>query len=426
MTAWKVLQAILIFLLPLIIIYLCKSIKLLKFIGPILLCYLLGLIIGNLPLNIDKNIASTISEITIVLAIPFILFNCDIMRWISTSKKTVLSFSLLTFSVVIAAIISAFLFRTKCEGFWNISGMLTGCYTGGTPNLVAIGMGLGVNKDLIAMVIAVDTVIGGIYYFLLLAFGIKLAGKFLKPFEITLHNRFSKLAVSEYDLSGHQQVSNTKEASFIRTPESIYESSVIMVEETDKILQNNSYTHKLMNNVKSNIVNIIRVCLLAILSVGASVGLAYVITGEMAVAFIMLGVTTMGIAFSFIKKVNSTPQSYKIGEYLIYIFSFSLALTVDVKNLINMPTIFFAYTSIVMIGAIVIHFILSALFKIDRDTAIVTSTAGIYGPAFIPPVVSALNNKEVLITGLSCGLIGYAIGNYIGFLTAGILKLLMN
>ena len=62
------------------------------------------------------------------------------------------------------------------------------------------------------------------------------------------------------------------------------------------------------------------------------------------------------------------------------------------------------------------RFCLCALFSIDTDTSIITSVAGIYGPAFVGPVAKALNNKEIIISGITTGLIGYAIGNYLGIL----------
>ena len=67
-----------------------------------------------------------------------------------------------------------------------------------------------------------------------------------------------------------------------------------------------------------------------------------------------------------------------------------------------------------MFTSIILHFILASIFRIDRDTVIITSTAAIYGPAFIGPVANAIKNKEVIVTGITMGLLGYAIGNYIG------------
>ena len=73
--------------------------------------------------------------------------------------------------------------------------------------------------------------------------------------------------------------------------------------------------------------------------------------------------------------------------------------------------------------AILLHTLLAKLFRIDADTTLITSTASIYGPAFIPSVANALKNKDVVLPGLICGILGYAIGNYLGIGMAGVFSL---
>jgi uncharacterized membrane protein len=37
-------------------------------------------------------------------------------------------------------------------------------------------------------------------------------------------------------------------------------------------------------------------------------------------------------------------------------------------------------------------------------------------------VAAAINNRKIILTGITIGIIGYAIGNYLGFALAEILK----
>jgi uncharacterized membrane protein len=64
------------------------------------------------------------------------------------------------------------------------------------------------------------------------------------------------------------------------------------------------------------------------------------------------------------------------------------------------------------------------LFKIDRDTVMVTSAALVCSPPFVPAVAGALKNKEIVFSGITVGIIGYAIGNYLGLIMAELLKTL--
>ena len=49
-------------------------------------------------------------------------------------------------------------------------------------------------------------------------------------------------------------------------------------------------------------------------------------------------------------------------------------------------------------------------------------TSLLCSPPFVPPVVGAMKNKKVLISGIAIGLVGYAVGTYLGVLIAYILN----
>ena len=161
--------------------------------------------------------------------------------------------------------------------------------------------------------------------------------------------------------------------------------------------------------------------LLSLVIVALSVGASLLFTGRIEVSIVMLMLTTLGIAASFLRKIREIPGTYKAGQYVLLVFSLALGTNINLYELLASSSKVFMYTAFVMTTAIVIHFILAYFFRIDTDTAIITSTAGIFGPAFIGPVAEALDNREVIIPGLTCGLVGYAIGNYLGFAIAWLL-----
>jgi uncharacterized membrane protein len=45
---------------------------------------------------------------------------------------------------------------------------------------------------------------------------------------------------------------------------------------------------------------------------------------------------------------------------------------------------------------------------------IITSVAGICSPPFVPMIASALKNREIILSGIVTGIIGWVIGTYIG------------
>jgi uncharacterized membrane protein len=82
----------------------------------------------------------------------------------------------------------------------------------------------------------------------------------------------------------------------------------------------------------------------------------------------------------------------------------------------------FVYVIIAVFGSMLIHVILSYLFKIDTDSTIITITALSTSPPFVPVVAGALKNKTIIVMGITIGVIGYAIGNYLGVFIAYFLK----
>ena len=75
---------------------------------------------------------------------------------------------------------------------------------------------------------------------------------------------------------------------------------------------------------------------------------------------------------------------------------------------------FLSFVGIIVFSTFFLHMILSKIFKIERDIAMITSIASIFGPAFVPILVKKLKNPDVLLPGIASGLFGYAIGNYLG------------
>ena len=129
---------------------------------------------------------------------------------------------------------------------------------------------------------------------------------------------------------------------------------------------------------------------------------------------IMLVVTTLGLGLSFVKKIRQAPGSYSAGQYFIYMFSVGIGLSFDISAINVNSLLFLSMFAAAQFGAVLVHLLLARIARIDGDTAIITSTAGIYGPAFIVPTANALNNREVILPGLICGILGYAVGNYLG------------
>lgn len=367
----QVLQVIFYLLMPFFITKLLNKWKKLSFLSPILLCYVVGIVLGNLNfISLDKQLAFSLSEYSVPLAIPLILFATDFKSWFGLARKTILSFFLVIIAAMGSALLGGYIFSGLVDEYWKISGMLVGVYTGGTPNLMAIGMGLKVNEGTLILTNTADAILGGIYFLFLVTGAKWVTGKFLPAFTRT---------------SVAPQAAATKE-------------------------QINQW-------------GLVSAVLLSLVIVGISVGTSLLFTGQIEVSIVMLMLTTLGIAASFLRKVREIPGTYEAGQYVLLVFSLALGVNINLSELVASSSGVFMYTAFVMTSAIIIHFVLAYFLRIDADTTIITSTAGIFGPAFIGSVAEGINNREVIVPGLTCGLVGYALGNYLGFAIAWLLML---
>jgi uncharacterized membrane protein len=138
---------------------------------------------------------------------------------------------------------------------------------------------------------------------------------------------------------------------------------------------------------------------------------------------VILSITSLGIAASFIKKVREIKTSYDAGMYLVYIFSMVVASMADLSKLnLSGGLYLLLYITYAIFIALGIQLLLSKILKLDADTVLISSVSLINSPPFVPLVAAAMKNRNVIITGLTVGLVGYAVGNYLGYIISLILS----
>ena len=164
---------------------------------------------------------------------------------------------------------------------------------------------------------------------------------------------------------------------------------------------------------------------LTVLIVGASAGVALLLPSSMFMTIFILLLTTLGIAFSFVKPVKKMNYSYDMGMYFIYIFCIVVASMADLGQLDFVGGIgLLGYLLVAVFGSLMFQIIFAKILKIDSDMMVIASVTYINSPPFVPMMAAAMRNKDVLIPGLTIGVIGYAAGNYLGFLMSQLLGLL--
>jgi uncharacterized membrane protein len=108
--------------------------------------------------------------------------------------------------------------------------------------------------------------------------------------------------------------------------------------------------------------------------------------------------------------------------YLIYVFSFAVASMASLEHLASVGVAVPAFIAVAVFGSLTLHALLCRLARIDVDTFLVTSVSAICSPAFVPLIVRSLGNPSMLISGVTTGIIGYAVGTQLGIALALLLE----
>lgn len=370
-------------LTPWLILFLCHRFKFVNKIGSVVIAYIVGLIVGNLGVIPEdlSGVQEWVANITVPMAIPLMLFSTNIREWLGMAGKTMLTLLTGLLAVVLVVIIGFFILKhTSGDEIWKVSGMLVGVYSGGTPNLASLKMMLDVDPNTYILTHTYDMLLSSIYLVFLMTIGQRFFKLFLKPFE---YHKPDDNVLKEFD----------------------------GVDPFYGMLK------------KRNTVPLAKALGLSVAIFGIGGGFSLLFPQENQVVVTILTITTLGILASLLPQVNRINKSFELGMFFILIFSVDVASMADLQSFSSVSHGLFIYITIAVFGSLTLHVIFSRLFNIDTDTLMITSTALICSPPFVPVVAGALKNRKIVVSGLTVGIIGYAVGNYLGYLIAQLLKM---
>ena len=374
---------------PILIIEAFKRWTIVQKIGTVVLAYAVGIIASLCGVfhfadpaigATFTKLQSTVMNVAVPLAIPLMLFNCDFKLWTKSLPKTTWALVTGIAAVIVASISGYFIFRNHVPEIAKVTGMMAGIYTGGTMNFNALGAALNVDRSVMAIVLAFQMVITTPYIFFLLGGGYKIFRKLLPYKDITHKGRMDEDEVETNDVENYR---------------GMFE--------------------------KKNFIGMMKGLGLSICFLAVGAGLALLITGTLNELVVILTITTLSIIASFFKPVRELPKTFELGMFFILIFSVIVASMFDI-NSVSGGSLYIGGFVLWIIGVSVgLHLLLSRIAKVSGDLFCVCQVGLLCSPPFVPPIAGAMKNKKVLISGIVVGLVGYAIGTYLGALLAWVL-----
>lgn len=373
-----ILTILYLFIVPLIVVLAAKKWPIIEKISPMVILYVIGLTIGNIGIvgESAKAVCTNVSNVVVLLSIPLMLLGCDFSKW---STGTVLKVFLVgLFSVLAVTVAGFFMFRGQAveagldtADFARVSAAMTGIYTGGIPNFAPVSKAVNLPQHLFLMISGYDLVVTSLYLIFIVVLG--------RPLVQWLFHK-------KVDIDSTQETQD---------------------ETVTTKIDNKSFWQKVGNRAIGIGV--------AVLLVAAAYGLSLLLPIENNTAVIIITLTTLSLLLSFWKPTKKLEGTFDVGLYFVYVFCLAVATMVNVHDLEFSKYLFILYyIAFAVFGSLVLQILFAKIFKIDGDMTLAASISLINSPPFVPMVAAVLHNKDVILPGIAIGLLGYAVGNYLG------------
>ena len=379
------------------VLWVCRKVKVLNKIGPVLTLYILGVIIANLHIVPEdcKAIQKTLQDVMIPLAIPMMLFGCNFKNF--KAGVTVRAFIVGIVSVAVMVL----------GGFWllkeqlgvsgpTIGATLSGQYSGGAGNFAAVNMmlgGQGLKGEMFALVSTCNLIVSFFYLMFLMGGGVNIARRVVHGKNFKAYND----SINAQDFVNDNPYKDFGKKKSIVQLLKVFGAAVVVA--VASLLISNFFKE---GTVMFDLLG-----------------------GDYSLAVMILVLTTISLLLTGFKEVRTWDKSFDAGMYLIYIFCLAMAMLADLSQLDwKLGLWVLIYQTIIVFGSLALGVLLARPCKVDADSAVITSDTLVNSPICVPMIAATMKNKNAIMVGITNGLAGYAIGNYLGYLMFNLLQLM--
>ena len=370
------LTLIYLFGIPFLIVKMAERWPVINKISPMVILYIIGLLVGNIGIVGETafKVCENISNIAMLIAIPLMLLCCNFQ--LKSAKSIFKAFGIGMLSILTVTVAGFFLFQSQATAagltdteFAKVGAVMVGIYTGGIPNLAPVSKAVGLPQHLFLLVSGHDLVVTSIYLLVIVFLGRRIVQLFF-PKKVESHNEIKDVP--------------------------------------DEEVWKNKSLKQIVANRGIGV-------LVAIVIVAISYALSRVIPLDNSIAVIIITITTLSILLSFWKPFKRLEGTFETGLYFVYVFCLAVATMVNIHDLEFSKHLFILYyIAFAVFGSLLLQILFSRIFKLDGDLMLASSIALINSPPFVPMVAAVLKNKDIILPGIAIGLLGYALGNYLG------------
>ncbi len=346
-----------------------------KRLSAIMLIIFLSALCSNLGLIPTQ---SALYDSIIGFAVPFavcvILFTVNLSDVWSAGRPMLVAFVLAGIATLAGVIIASLALQAPLHGIldehsWKIAGPYTGTYIGGSLNFVSLWEGLGIeDADLFAAANAVDNLTLFPLFALWMVVPVLLAGRWIPA------DRWSVARTEREDEPTKKEKPRFDPIQIVTL---VFLAVLVMA---------------VSNWLKANLVDPIFPDMPGILIV-----------------------TTLALVLAQWGPIRRLQGAWEIGDLAFYLFFAAIGALINFYQAVVLSPVLFVYVAIIMAVHFLVLYGVGWLLRMDVGVLTIASVATKAGPAFVPPVAEAKQWRHLVLPGVIVAMLGYAVGNYVGY-----------
>lgn len=346
-------------------------------VGATMLVIVFGALLSNAGLvPFTSPVYDAITGPVTSLAIVWLLFAVDIRDLRDAGPGMLAAFGIAILATATGAIAAAFLFAGSFDGeVWKLAGVMTGTYAGGSLNFIAVGRALDFPPALFTAATASDNVMTAVWFGVTLTVPVWL-GRFYPAPKHDLHR------------GGRDDRSHGGSG-----PDSDPHAG-----------------HPFFSTAELRVLDLSLLLGLGFGLLWLSDLVAATVPGVPAI----LWLTTLALALGHTPPVRRLAGAMHLGSLGLHLFLAIIGIASRFSEIARVGPEVFWFTALVVLIHGIVTFGGARLARLDLATAAVASQAAVGGPSSALALAVGRDWKALVLPGVVVGLLGYAVGNYLG------------
>lgn len=344
---------------------------------------------------VDAPTYDAVWSYVVPLAIPLLLYNANIRRIWKESGRLLAIFLFSGLGTILGGIIAFNLLNNYIPELYKVTAMMTGSYTGGSVNFVAMADAFNTSESISSAAVVADNLLMALYFFVLIAMP---ASKFLLK-------HYKHPIIDEVEKEGDSGEGKTRAAQFWG-PKEISLQDIAFA----------GATSFLIVAVSTSLANF----LASIIPTGNF--FTDLLNGLFGNKYLVMTTLTMLCATFLPDFFGNIRGSRELGTFLIYIFFTVLGVPASIMLIIQKSPLLLLFCGIMVLVNLIVTLFFGKIFKFSIEEMIIASNANIGGPTTAAAMAIAKGWEKLIIPALLVGTFGYVIGNYYGIIVGNLLK----